>query len=646
MHRIVPKAALVLSIFAWPLLALGGAPAGAAITVPPTVNATNWTAVTPSTGTSDQDFLQGVSCTTSAFCMAVGSTSASTGSFIEQWNGSTWTPVANPALTGSPTLNGVSCIGTNFCAAVGQVGSPNAPLIEQWNGTAWTAATVPAPPATDQSQLNAVSCASATDCVAVGSSVAGATTSTFIEQWNGQSWNIVTSPNPTGSDDSQLLGVSCSGGAFCMAAGSAASGTNTVTLIEQWNGTAWTIVTSPNPSLPSNDAAEFNAVSCAGAAFCQAVGESNASGTFQSLAETWNGTAWTIVPTPSSSASEDNFVEGVDCFSPTTCAAVGWALTPVNAFGPTAMSWNGTTWSAATTPSSTDFVQSQAIGVSCVTNWECVAAGSFTNSGTPDPFLMTAPIARSGYRFVASDGGVFAYGAGAPFLGSTGGMKLNKPIVGMAVMPAGDGYDLVASDGGIFTYGSAQFYGSTGSLHLNAPIVGMAMTSDGAGYWLVASDGGIFSYGDAQFYGSTGSLKLNQPIVGMAATPDGKGYWLVASDGGIFNYGDAGFLGSAGSLPLNKPVVGMTAPLAGGYYLVASDGGIFSYPTTNGPTFFGSTGSIKLNKPIVGMTAVAGGYYLSASDGGIFAFPTTNGPPFLGSTGSIVLNQPIVGMTA
>ena len=84
-------------------------------------------------------------------------------------------------------------------------------------------------------------------------------------------------------------------------------------------------------------------------------------------------------------------------------------------------------------------------------------------------------------------------------------MKLNKPIVGMAVMPAGDGYDLVASDGGIFNYGSAPFYGSAGSLHLNAPIVGMAMTADGGGYWLVASDGGIFSYGDAQFYGSTGA---------------------------------------------------------------------------------------------------------------------------------------------
>ena len=63
----------------------------------------------------------------------------------------------------------------------------------------------------------------------------------------------------------------------------------------------------------------------------------------------------------------------------------------------------------------------------------------------------------------------------------------------MAATPDGAGYWLVASDGGIFAFGDAVFYGSTGGMHLNAPIVGMAPTPDGAGYWLVASDGGIFS---------------------------------------------------------------------------------------------------------------------------------------------------------
>ena len=53
-------------------------------------------------------------------------------------------------------------------------------------------------------------------------------------------------------------------------------------------------------------------------------------------------------------------------------------------------------------------------------------------------------------------------------------MTLNKPIVGMAKSRIGDGYWLVASDGGIFSFGDAPFKGSTGDIKLNSPIVGMA----------------------------------------------------------------------------------------------------------------------------------------------------------------------------
>nr|MBF6554771.1 hypothetical protein [Acidimicrobiales bacterium] len=80
------------------------------------------------------------------------------------------------------------------------------------------------------------------------------------------------------------------------------------------------------------------------------------------------------------------------------------------------------------------------------------------------------------------------------------------------------GYWLVASDGGIFSFGDAGFHGSTGAIRLNKPVVGMAATPDGGGYWLVASDGGIFSFGNARFFGSTGSIALTRPVVGMAST--------------------------------------------------------------------------------------------------------------------------------
>ena len=222
---------------------------------------------------------------------------------------------------------------------------------------------------------------------------------------------------------------------------------------------------------------------------------------------------------------------------------------------------------------------------------------------------MAATRDGNGYWLVGSDGGIFSYGD-ARFLGSTGSLQLNEPIVGIAGTSDNGGYWLVAHDGGIFSYGDAQFYGSTGSLTLDAPIVGMAATPDGKGYWLVASDGGIFSYGDATFYGSRGGQPLNAPIVGMAATPDGKGYWLVASDGGIFSYGDAQFYGSTGSLTLNAPITAMAAAPGGtGYWLVAADGGVFTYGTA---TFEGSLGGTTLPASVVGMatTPSGGGYWL------------------------------------
>ena len=60
------------------------------------------------------------------------------------------------------------------------------------------------------------------------------------------------------------------------------------------------------------------------------------------------------------------------------------------------------------------------------------------------------------------------------FLGSLGAQTLNKPIGGMAGTSGGAGYRMVASDGGIFAFGDAEFDGSMGGGPLNAPIVGIA----------------------------------------------------------------------------------------------------------------------------------------------------------------------------
>jgi len=162
-----------------------------------------------------------------------------------------------------------------------------------------------------------------------------------------------------------------------------------------------------------------------------------------------------------------------------------------------------------------------------------------------------------GYRLVAADGGIFAFGD-AGFFGSTGAVALNHPIVGMAATPSGNGYWLVAADGGIFAFGDAGFFGSTGAVALNQPIVGMAATPSGNGYWLVAADGGVFAFGDAHFFGAADQMDLKEAVVGVAPTPDGNGYWLVAADGGVFAFGDARLFGPTRGITANEPIVGMT----------------------------------------------------------------------------------------
>ena len=51
---------------------------------------------------------------------------------------------------------------------------------------------------------------------------------------------------------------------------------------------------------------------------------------------------------------------------------------------------------------------------------------------------------------------------------------LDAPVVGMAPTQDGHGYWLVASDGGVFSFGDAAFDGSTGGIRLAKPVVGMA----------------------------------------------------------------------------------------------------------------------------------------------------------------------------
>jgi lipoprotein-anchoring transpeptidase ErfK/SrfK len=177
---------------------------------------------------------------------------------------------------------------------------------------------------------------------------------------------------------------------------------------------------------------------------------------------------------------------------------------------------------------------------------------------------------------------VFSFGDAA-FHGSTGGMPLNKPVVGIAPTRSGNGYWLVAEDGGIFSFGDARFLGSTGAMRLTRPIVAMTATPSGNGYWLLAADGGIFTFGDAPFQGSAGGSPINKAAVGMAHTPTGNGYWIAAGDATVYAFGDAPSFGPA---PGHEAITGIAAtPDGQGYWLAGQDGGVY---TLGNATFAGS----------------------------------------------------------
>jgi hypothetical protein len=129
----------------------------------------------------------------------------------------------------------------------------------------------------------------------------------------------------------------------------------------------------------------------------------------------------------------------------------------------------------------------------------------------------------------------------------------------MAVTPTGRGYWLLASDGGVFSFGDAKFYGSTGNLRLNAPVISMAVRRQGNGYWLLGGDGGVFSFGHARFHGSlpgTG-LCIVSGAVQLRGTQTGNGYWLLGGDGGVFSFGDAKFFGSQPGLSGGRRAIDM-----------------------------------------------------------------------------------------
>lgn len=333
----------------------------------------------------------GVSCATADFCAAVGFAEHGGGPtvpFIESWNGHTWSlrAVPVPADAAYGELRAVSCVSPSACLAVGTYGNASGtslPISEHWNGVAWTLLSTAAPAGATGSELLGVSCASATDCDAVGGTTDSAgNQGALAEHWNGTGWTLSTVPTPTGGSSAGLNGISCAAAQACIAVGSYVTSAQTRSVLaETWDGTRWRAQDAPNPA---GQGLTLASVSCVAADSCTAVGGYyDTAGAGVSLAEAWNGKAWSIQSSASPAGVSELALNGVSCTSADACTAVGYYET--NDFVPTiafAEAWNGSTWALQNTPIPAGGNTSLLNAVSCIPS-SCTAAGYyFGYSGT------------------------------------------------------------------------------------------------------------------------------------------------------------------------------------------------------------------------------------------------------------------------
>jgi hypothetical protein len=322
--------------------------------------------------------LLGVSCTSPARCMAVGSRAAAaqgTRTLAERWSAGRWRIVAtpNPAGARSSILIEVSCRSAASCVAVGSATSKahgTVALAEAWNGSAWRLTRPARPAGTRNGELLDVSCTGSPPCMAAGFyRTRSGRLRPLTESWNGARWSALVTPDRHGARAGVLAGLSCAG-STCNAVGFAQlSASLTVGLAEEWNGTGWRVRAFPSPAMASFVGVQD--VSCRSSTACMAVGIAFAPAT-TSLAEVWHAGRWRLVRAAPRSPTEAT-LNGVSCPAATRCVAVG-----ESGSGPVllAEAWNGTRWRVLPTPDPAAGTVSFLNQVSCPRVGRCMAVGS------------------------------------------------------------------------------------------------------------------------------------------------------------------------------------------------------------------------------------------------------------------------------
>jgi hypothetical protein len=205
----------------------------------------------------------------------------------EVWNGWRWNRTSLPSAGRGleVSLDGLSCPTARACVAVGArvtaTATATSPIAYRFDGRRWVRMPVPAP-AQPLSQLSAVSCPRAGDCLAGGAALAslrltGPPPRTVGERLSAGRWASVRIPRPAGSAGATLDAISCRTSDDCLAAGDVRRARHTVIvrpLVEHWDGDHWASLPFPSPAR----SAAVAAVACPSLGDCLAVTDAPGAG--------------------------------------------------------------------------------------------------------------------------------------------------------------------------------------------------------------------------------------------------------------------------------------------------------------------------------------------------------------------------------
>jgi hypothetical protein len=284
--------------------------------------------------------------------------SSTTQTLAEHFDGIGWSVVSTPALNAS--LSAVGGAAGNDVWAVGQQasGSSTNTLIEHWNGSSWSVVSSPKVP--DGSFLTRVAAPASNNVWAVG--LASGSNDALVEHWDGSSWSVVSSPAFVGDGGTRDISADSSSDAW------AVGGTTSL----HWNGLAWSQV--PTAHLRFGGVVAVTALSPTNV-WAVGVGPGVPTGGFSAhptaVIEHWDGTSWTVVPSPNPNPQINNSLYDVAAVDANDVWAIGLAG------GPFTEHWNGASWTILSTP----YGLSSLGGLSTLSTGTVIAAGTENNSG-------------------------------------------------------------------------------------------------------------------------------------------------------------------------------------------------------------------------------------------------------------------------